>query len=160
MLAKRLVQLTLVAFATAVLAGCATPQSGLVYSPSEARSIQTVRKGTITGIQPVVIQGNNNQIGAIAGGAVGAAVGHAMGEGRGNTLTTILGAVGGAIAGSQVQKQANTQRGLQLTIKLDNGQTVSVVQSADQKFYVGQRVRLISGSAHTRVTPINTSVSG
>lgn len=159
MLAKRIVQLSLVIFSAAWLAGCATPQSSLVYTPSEARTIQTVKKGTITGIQPVVIQGNQNQLGAIAGGAVGAAAGHAMGEGRGNTLTTILGAVGGAIAGSQIQKQANTQKAFQLTIKLDSGQTVSVVQSADQKFYVGERVHLISGRAHTRVSPINTSAS-
>ena len=154
---KRVLQVGCLVLVSAVLAGCATPQSGTVYSQSEARTMQTVQKGTITGIQPVTIEGKGNALGAVAGGAVGAAAGHTMGGGTGKTLTTILGAVGGAIAGSEVQKQAGTQKGLQLTIKLDDGQTVSVVQSANQQFYVGQRVRLISSGQHTRVSPINTS---
>lgn len=156
---KRILQVGLVMFVATWLAGCATPQSGAVYSQSEARTIQTVQTGTVTAIQHVTIEGHGNALGAVAGGAVGAGVGHTLGGGTGNTLTTILGAVGGAIAGAQVQKQAGTQKGLQLTIKLDSGQTVAVVQSADQQFYVGQRVRLISGGAHTRVSPINTSAN-
>lgn len=156
---KRILQTSLVVFVAAWLAGCATPQSGTVYSQSEARTMQTVQTGTITAIQHVTIEGNSNALGAVAGGAVGAAAGHTLGGGTGKTLTTILGAVGGAIAGSQIQKQAGTQKGLQLTIKLDSGQTVSVVQSAAQQFYVGQRVRLISSGSHTRVSPINTSAN-
>jgi len=40
-----------------------------------------------------------------------------------------------------------------MEIRQDNGQTVVVVQKADQNFQVGQRVRLIGSGTNVSVAP-------
>ena len=42
--------------------------------------------------------------------------------------------------------------GIEVTVKLDNGELRAVTQEADENFRPGERVRLLSGSGVTRVS--------
>jgi outer membrane lipoprotein SlyB len=43
---------------------------------------------------------------------------------------------------------------LEITVRLDNGETRVIAQEADVAISTGQRVRLISGNGPTRVVPM------
>ena len=53
-------------------------------------------------------------------------------------------AVFGGIAGSAIEEQATKKNALEITVKLDSGQLVAVVQeAAGETYYPGDRVRAI-----------------
>jgi outer membrane lipoprotein SlyB len=61
---------------------------------------------------------------------------------------TLGGAVIGALAGTGVEKALNSKDALEITVNLDNGQTLSVVQelgAEERSFVVGDRVRVLRG---------------
>jgi outer membrane lipoprotein SlyB len=58
----------------------------------------------------------------------------------------------GGVIGSQVEKDANNRQGVEITVLLDGGKYIAVVQEADETFRVGDRVRILSGRGTTRVS--------
>jgi outer membrane lipoprotein SlyB len=80
--------------------------------------------------------------------------GNAIGGGTGRTIATVGGVILGALAGNAVENRAQTNSGLEITVRLDNGETRVVAQEADVPVSVGQRVQVISGAGPTRVTPM------
>lgn len=138
--------------AIALLGGCAGSQSGGVYSSSQTRTEMQVRMGVIESVRTVVIEGSRSGVGAVAGGAIGGVAGSNVGQGKGATVGSIIGAVAGGIAGQAIEERANRKDGLEITIKLDNGQMIAVTQEADETFRAGERVRVLSGSGATRVS--------
>jgi outer membrane lipoprotein SlyB len=64
----------------------------------------------------------------------------------------VLGAILGGVAGSAIEGQANKRPGLEITVKLDNGEYRAITQDADEAFRPGERVRLLSSGGVTRVT--------
>ena len=80
--------------------------------------------------------------------------GSSVGGGTGRTLAIIGGALLGAVAGNAVEEQVGKKDGLEITIRLDNGETRVIAQEADVPFSVGQRVQVISGAGPTRVAPM------
>jgi outer membrane lipoprotein SlyB len=58
------------------------------------------------------------------------------------------------LAGAAAEEGLTKSNGLEITVKLDNGQTVAVVQGVDANttFQPGDRVRLLSGQGVTRVS--------
>ncbi|WP_245801209.1 glycine zipper 2TM domain-containing protein [Pollutimonas bauzanensis] len=140
----------------AVLAGCANDTaSGSVYSYGQAQREQIVRTGTVEAVRNVVIQKDSSSgAGVLAGGALGGVAGNTIGGGRGNILATIGGGILGAVAGNAVENQVGKTQGLEITVRLDNGETRVIAQAADVAIGVGQRVRLISGNGPTRVVPM------
>lgn len=138
------------------IAGCANTSqySGNVYSGQGAQTAQTVETGTIAAIRQVQIQGESSGILGGGGGAVlGGLLGNQVGGGSGRTIATAIGAIGGAVAGSKVEDVANRTAALEMEIRKDTGETVVIVQKADQPFQVGQRVRLISSGSRVSVAP-------
>lgn len=142
-----------ITFATAamVLAGCAGSTSGSSYSRSQARGEMLVRMGVVEGVRPVQIEGSDSKVGTLAGAAVGGIAGSNVGGGSGQTVGAIVGAVIGGIAGSAIEESATKKNGLEITVKLDNGQLIAVTQDADEGFAVGDKVRVLSGQGATRV---------
>lgn len=129
--------------------------SGSVYSSGQANREQIVRMGTVESVRPVTIDSSNGQpgmLGVIGGGALGAVAGSAIGGGRGSIATGIIGAIGGAVAGQAVENRVSKHAGLEITVRLDNGELRAIVQDADEPFAPGQRVRLLSSGGTTRVT--------
>lgn len=140
-----------------LLVSCAQDSlSGDVYSRSEARSGQSVQSGRITNIRYVKIEGGN-QAGAIVGGLAGGAMGSNIGSGRSaNTAGAIGGALVGSMVGSHVQQSAGSRQGIEITVRLDSGSSVAVVQEENPKnpsgFRVGQRVRVLYSGSSMRVS--------
>ncbi|MCM8788785.1 MAG: glycine zipper 2TM domain-containing protein [Candidatus Omnitrophica bacterium] len=136
--------------------GCQTPMSGSSYQRDEARKMQTVYYGTVVTVNQVTIEGKAGPAGTITGAAAGAAVGQSIGEGRGKTVATIIGGVAGAVAGGAIEKKVTTKTGLEITVKLEDGRTVAIIQEkTDQdNFKPGDSVQVIYGSDGTaRVRP-------
>lgn len=136
-----------------LLAGCAMPGSSAgVYSKDQMGQAQTVEFGRITSVQKVKVQGDNNPLITMGGTALGGLAGSNVGKGSGAVAGAIVGAMAGGLATQSIQ-QNMTQEALELTVELDKGRTISVVQAADVPFTVGQRVRVLTGGGSTRVTP-------
>jgi outer membrane lipoprotein SlyB len=136
-----------------LLSGCASTTSGSVYSSSQAGREQTVRLGVVESVRQVTIESEKSGVGTLAGGAIGGVAGSNIGGGnRGSAVGTILGAVAGGIAGNAIEDRAGKRQGLEITVKLDNGELRAVTQDADESFRPGERVRLLSGNGVTRVT--------
>jgi outer membrane lipoprotein SlyB len=138
---------------SATLAGCATSKSGDVYSREEALREQTVRLATVESVRPVTIQGTRSGIGAAAGGVVGGVAGTGVGHGKGSTIAGVLGAVGGGIAGQAIEEGTTRRSGVEITVRLQNGELRAIVQEETDKFVPGQRVRLLTSGGATRVSP-------
>lgn len=134
------------------LAACASSNSGSVYSRDEARKTQTVRMGVVESVRQVRIEGTKSPVGTIAGGAVGGIAGSSVGGGRGSAAAAVIGAVVGGLAGSAAEEALTRKDGLEITVKLDNGTLLAVVQEADVAFSPGERVRLVESGGVTRVT--------
>ena len=120
-------------FAASVLAGCATDQGNMVRQ-NETQRAQTVQFGVVTNVRPVTIQGNSTAVGTTTGAVVG-------------------GAVAGGMAGNAIQGNASARPGAEITVRLDNGQTIAVIQEGSpDAFRSGDRVRVTSVGQTTRVS--------
>ena len=140
------------------ISGCAQPSaSSNVYTYSQAQREQVVRVGTVTGVRPIVIKNDaTTGAGMVAGGALGGVAGNSVGGGNGRTLAIVGGAILGALAGNAVEDQTGRRDGLEITVRLDNGEMRVIAQEGDIPIVVGQRVQLVSGAGPTRVTPMPT----
>lgn len=137
----------------ALMASCASSRSANVYSRDQARQTQTVSQGVVTHVRSVLIEGTKTPVGAVAGGAIGGVAGSAVGGGTGRSLMTVVGAIAGAAAGTAAEEGITRKDGLEITVTLDNGAMIAVVQEADENFTVGERVKLIqSNDGTSRVT--------
>ncbi|BCF89711.1 membrane protein [Paraburkholderia largidicola] len=139
------------------MTGCAYNSSSAdVYTSSQAQREETVRMGVVDSVRAVKISSNNGQpsgIGAIGGGALGAVAGSAIGGGRGSILTGIVGGLAGAVAGNTIENSTAMRDGVEITVRLDNGDMRAITQSATGEiFRAGERVRLLSSGGVTRVT--------
>ena len=141
------------AVAVLVLGGCAQGLGGGTYSRTEARRAMTVQFGTIESVRGVQLEGTKTPIGSVAGAAVGGIAGSTIGGGRGQALATVIGAVAGGLAGSAVEERATRTPGVEVTVRLDNGQFLAVVQADEgEGFRPGERVRILRDGGTTRVT--------
>jgi outer membrane lipoprotein SlyB len=140
-----------------VMSGCAYNSSSAdVYTASQAQREETVRMATIDSVRAVKISSNNGQptgLGLLGGGALGAVAGSAIGGGTGSIVTGIVGGLAGAVAGNAVENGVAMRDGVELTVRLDNGDMRAITQSATGEiFRAGDRVRLLSSGGVTRVT--------
>ena len=108
----------------ALLSACATGVGGDDYSRDQTRREQTVRLGVVDSVREVKIEGTRSGVGAVAGG----------------------------VAGQAAEQGATRQTGLEITVKLDGGRLIAVTQAADETFKPGDRVRILSDGATSRVT--------
>jgi outer membrane lipoprotein SlyB len=136
-----------------MLGGCMSTLTGDSYSRDEARRPQTVQFGMVEYVRPVVIEGTKTGIGAATGAVVGGIGGSTIGGGKGAAVTTVLGAVAGGVAGGMAEQGATKKQGVEITVRLDSGQIVAIVQQATPTatFNVGDRVRVLTLNGETRV---------
>lgn len=140
--------------AALTVGGCASSMSGGAYSRSQARQAQEVQMGTVESVRNVQIEGTRTPIGALTGAALGGVAGSMIGQGtRANTAGAIGGAVLGGMAGAAVEEGVTRQQGIEITVRLDNGRMMAIVQGADQTFAPGERVKVVTAADGTsRVT--------
>lgn len=134
-----------------LLGGCASSLSGDSYSRGEARHETTIRKGTVESVRYVKLEGTKSGVGAVTGGAVGGIAGSAAGRGRGSSIAAVLGAVTGGLVGAAAEEGVTRQQGIEITVQLDDGSLLAVVQAADEEFLPGEKIRLLRTGGTTRV---------
>jgi len=134
------------------LGACASSNSGSVYSRDDARKIQTVKTGIVESVRQVKLEGTKSPVGTVAGAAVGGVAGSSIGHGKGSTIAAVVGAVAGALAGSAIEEGVTRKDALEITVKIDGGALVAVVQESDEQFKAGDKVRLIENGETTRVS--------
>lgn len=137
-----------------LLQGCDTPPtSGSVFTPGQSQQVQQVDFGVVQSVRAVTIQPGQSGVGTVAGAALGGiAAGSNIGSGSGAVAAGIGGALLGGMAGSAAESRMTRRAGQEITITLDNGNTIAITQDADQLFGVGERVRIVSSGNTARVT--------
>ena len=146
--ALRIAIYTVFFVAILLFSGCAS-QTGKSYTSSQTRQANIVYMGVITHLNAAYIDNNPTGVGALGGAVVGGVVGSTMGANRGRLLMTLGGAIIGALAGTGVEKTLTNKDALEITVSLDNGQVLSVVQELgeeERSFAIGDRVRVLRGS--------------
>ncbi|WP_299494615.1 glycine zipper 2TM domain-containing protein [uncultured Shewanella sp.] len=142
-----------------LLTGCTnTPNPyGNSYGSADTRTVQQVYYGTIIKTEPVNIDASSgtNIVGTVAGAAVGGVLGSTIGGGTGSTLAAIGGGLLGGYAGGKTANALGERNGVNLTIRLDNGNVISIVQEAnpDMIFSVGEKVQVNMSGSTGRVVP-------
>ena len=138
-----------------MFASCAQDSlTGDTYQRGDTRQAQSVETGRITSIEAVKIEGGNQTgalMGALAGGFLGSNIGHGRAS---NTAGAVGGALVGSAAGSHVEQAMNSRNGIRISVRLDRGNTIAIVQEVNPRegFNVGDRVRVIGGGSGSRVT--------
>ncbi len=141
-----------------VLSGCSTTQ-GPVFTAAQAQKEQQLQYGVIQELRVVTIKDDRTSgIGGFGGAALGGILGSEASSGRvSSSITGVVGAIAGAVAGQQIEKSvAGTKPGLQITVKIQTGESLVIVQAKDENanFRVGDRVRVLRGSGSTQVLPL------
>lgn len=101
--------------------------------------------GTVSTIQPRVVEGQPSAKGTILGAVVGAVVGHQFGSGHGQDAATAAGAVGGAMAGREIEKRG-TDTIYDVNIRMETGSSRVIIVSSLGSLRQGDRVRVVSGN--------------
>jgi outer membrane lipoprotein SlyB len=121
-------------------------QPGVVQSAQGGYRGET---GRVIAIRDVSLRsgGSGMNDGTLIGGGVGAAggavAGAAIGGNAGSAvLGGVLGAIGGAVAGTAID-QNSTRRGIEVTVRKDDGSTVTIAQADDGDVQMGDRVAII-----------------
>jgi len=148
----RSVKVTAILMISVLLAACASSNSGSVYSRDEARRVQTIKMGVVESVRQVKLEGTKSPVGTVGGAVVGGVAGSTVGHGAGSSIAAVVGAIAGGIAGSALEEGVTRKNGLEITVKLDSGALVAVVQEADEQFNPGDRVRLVESGSTTRVS--------
>ena len=103
--------------------------------------------GVIDGYSAVQVKGQNNGVGAVAGGLGGALVGSKI-AGRGNhTLGGVIGAVGGGLLGNAVESHQRVATVYDVRVRMADGSVRTVRQSTVPN--VGARVNIEGNTLHT-----------
>jgi outer membrane lipoprotein SlyB len=135
-----------------LLNACASSNSGDVYSRDEARKIQTIRKGVVESVRTVKLEGTKTPVGTAAGAVIGGVAGSTIGDGKGSAIAAVIGAVAGGLLGSAAEEGLTRKDAFEITVKLENGSLVAIVQEATEKFAPGDNVRLVENGGITRVS--------
>jgi len=147
-----LLKFVFISILSLTVAACASSNSGSVYKREDARKVQTVKTGVVESVRQVKLEGTKSPVGTVAGGAVGGIAGSSVGGGRGSAIAAVVGAVAGGLAGSALEEVATRKDGVEITVKLDGGPLIAIVQEADEVFQPGERVRIIENGDTSRVS--------
>jgi outer membrane lipoprotein SlyB len=137
-----------------LLQGCATRSySNGVYTDADTQRAHSITPATVVAVRAVTIERATHGMGAAVGGNVGTALGGAASKsGNGQFFAAVLGGAAGSLLGQAVESKAALHPGLEISMRLDDGQLISVVQAADEPFKRGDRVRVLSAEGKSRVT--------
>ena len=149
----RILNLGVALLAAVTLAGCASGLGGGDYERAEARRVMSVRMGIVESVRPVKLEGTKSPVGTVGGAAVGGIAGSSIGQGKGAAIGAVVGAVVGGLAGAAAEEGVTRKQGIEVTLKMDNGEMLAIVQEdGGENFKPGERVRLLQDGRTTRVT--------
>lgn len=133
------------------LAACGQTGPGTQYGVvnTSATGSYSGESGRVVAINDVALRGSSGMSSStLVGGGLGAAGGAAIGAATTNSVAGalvggLLGAVGGAIAGTAISGSGAGQRGIEVTVQKDDGQTVVIAQADNGDVQMGDRVRIV-----------------
>ena len=96
--------------------------------------------GVIDGYSAVQVKGQNNGVGAVAGGLGGALVGSKIAGRSNHTLGGVIGAVGGGLLGNAIESHERVATVYDVRVRMADGSVRTVRQSTVPN--VGQRVNV------------------
>jgi outer membrane lipoprotein SlyB len=96
--------------------------------------------GVIEGYSAVQVRGQNNGVGAVAGGLGGALVGSQIAGRNNHTLGGVIGAVGGGLLGNAIESHERTVTVYDVRVRMADGSTRILRESSVPA--VGQRVNV------------------
>ena len=138
-----------------ILLGCASDKGGDVYSRDQVREVQHFKVGTVESVHKVRIEGTKSPVGTTAGTIVGGIAGSGASGGKTGEVAAVLGAVVGGLVGSAAEEAYTRENGIEMAIKLESGEYISVVQAANKnaedEIKAGDKVRVIESDGVTRV---------
>jgi outer membrane lipoprotein SlyB len=137
--------------ATILITACATTSNPNTFQSNQAGRAQSVQSGTVYAVRDVTIQNAPSRVGTATGAVLGGIAGSTLGSGsRANAAGAVGGAVVGGAAGNAIT--SSTTSGVEITVRLENNQLISVVQSGSaNEFRTGDAVRVTSDGQTTRV---------
>lgn len=147
--------LAFAALAAMALAGCAGRSlSSQTFPAAGAQTAWNVEYGEVVDVRPAEVEGEISLLGVL----VGSAVGHAVGtEVSGSSNAGAVGAIAGAAAGAAIEQAVTGKSAQQITVDLDSGSTVAIVQDDEDRFQNGERVRVLTANIVTPgPTPVRT----
>ncbi len=143
-------------FSLAVVAGCASSTDR--YTRQEVGRVMDTSRGTVVAARPVGIEGERTGIGAAAGGIAAGTAGYAtIGKGSGSVLAGVLAGLAGVVLGGLIEEAVTSREGVEYTIAMDDGRTVTLVQEAESKtapIAAGTPVMVQWGGEQARVFPL------
>jgi outer membrane lipoprotein SlyB len=149
MMKKEIIKSITILIVFLFLAGCAPSRSGQVYSADQTRRAHTVETGIVEQVREVRLEGTKTGVGVVGGGVAGGVLGSTIGSGRGSTIAAVLGGIAGAAAGAAVEEGVTEADGLEILVRLDSGELISIVQENDVWFSPGDRVQILTGADGT-----------
>ena len=96
--------------------------------------------GVIDGYSAVQVKGQNNGVGAVAGGVGGALIGSKIAGRNNHTLGGVIGAVGGGLLGNAIESHERTATAYDVRVRMSDGSIRTVRQASVPN--VGQRVNI------------------
>lgn len=148
----RLLVRTIAVAAVLALTACATSSPDVV-SRRDAQRMSNVIDAVVLSTRPVVVDGSQSGIGAVAGGVVGGVAGSGVRGDRGSAVVGVIGAVVGSVVGNAVERSATREEAVEILVQLKNGDRRSVVQArASETFNPGDPVILVTTGGRVRVT--------
>jgi len=151
---KKLLITTGLTLSLMLVTGCA-PKG---ISNAQVGQQMIVKPGVVQSVQVVTLNTNGvgNALGGVLGAVAGAAAGNHVGGGTGKVIATAAGGIAGGVIGGMAGDSMDTNYGQQISVKLDNGQTVGTVlrlNGATPKVAVGQAVNVFySGGKISNIT--------
>ena len=137
--------------ATFLITSCATTSGPNTFQGNQTGRAQSVQSGTVYAVRDVTIQNAPSRVGTATGAVLGGIAGSTPGSGN---RANAAGAVGGAVVGGAAANAitGSTQSGVEITVRLENNQLISVVQAgSSNEFRTGDAVRVTSDGQTTRV---------
>lgn len=137
------------------LTACETPGQN-VYDYREAGQSVIVEFGTVVDARPIKIKGPNTGVGAAAGAGAGLGIGSQVGSGDGTAAAMIGGVLIGAVAGAMAEQAIQDKTGIDYTIVLQSGKTITVPQYFKKDEPVikkNDRVMVQTSGSYQRVLP-------
>lgn len=143
--------------ATVLLAlACAPVRVAQSYPYNQPRVPLQSERGTVQSARPVKIQGLQTGAGAAAGVTAGMIAGSAVGQGCGTGWAMVAGGILGGVLGAAAEKSASERDGVEVTVRIEDGRSVIVVQEAYERFSPGDAVELLTapdGTARVQHPP-------
>lgn len=140
------VRLLTLAFASLLLAACASGGSRYYGGPSDGYA-RCYDCGRVERIETVYRQRESSGAGAVLGGIVGGVLGNQVGSGSGRKAATVAGAIAGGVAGNELEKDRRSAPLYELYVRMDDGRRLVVTQRDLNGIRTGSYVRVYNDVA-------------